>query len=144
MRPIVGSALGHDLGGPLAWSLDGGLIATVGVAEDAIGDEPGQRVGRRARVSSTLGVHAFRVGVGAEASTESAETWSGTIGIDGNRGRTDTAARITARWSSWPSWGLFASGRVPLYAHTVGAQPSHPAAFQIGSATAFDLVSHPG
>ena len=84
VRPIVGSALGHDLGGPLAWSLDGGLIATVGVAEDAIGDEPGQRVGRRARVSSTLGVHAFRVGVGAEASTESAETWSGTIGIDGH------------------------------------------------------------
>ena len=134
LRPIVGSAMGVDLG---AIGVDGWFLGTGAFGTNGIGYRPGQRVAGGARVTSALGLRTFRFGLGAELSHESAETWQGIVGDDGNRGRTDVLAVATARWSPIAALSLFGAVRLPLVTHVVGAQLSYPAYVQLGIATAF-------
>ena len=133
-RPVLGSAMGVDLG---AVGVDGWFLATGSFGTNDIGYRPGQRVAGGARVTSTLGLRAFRFGLGGELAHETAETWQGLVGEEGNRGRTDVTAVATARWSPSPALSLFGAVRVPLVTHVVGAQLSYPAYVQLGIATAF-------
>jgi len=90
-------------------------------------------------VSSALGTKTARFGVGGELSHETTETWSGLQPGDGNLGRTDVLATLTARWSPFARWGFFGAVKVPLYVNAVGAQLSYPFLVQLGVATGFSL-----
>jgi hypothetical protein len=131
VRPLVASALGLDLGklgfdaGFDVWS-----VAILSVATNSIGYRPGQRFVSGARVSYWF------FGVGAEVSHESTETWSGLQAEEGNLGRTDVVALLTARTPIGRGFSAFGALRVPLYVHAVGAQLSYPAYLQVGIATA--------
>lgn len=131
VRPVLGSALGLDLGavGFDAWSL--GIFS---LATNKIGYRPGQRLVTGGRVSSALGTPG-RYGLGVEVSHESTETWSGLRPEDGNQGRTDVLAMATARYPLARGVGVFAVVRVPIYVRAIGAQLSYPAHVQLGIAT---------
>jgi hypothetical protein len=133
VRPVIGSALGIDLG---AVGVDAWQLGVLSLAKNQIGYRPGQRMVTGVRVSSTLGTRG-RYGLGTELSHESAETWSGLAMQDGNQGRTDLVALATARYPLARSLGAFAAVRVPLYVNAVGAQLSYPLHLQLGIATAF-------
>jgi hypothetical protein len=132
VRPTFGSALGLDLGrvGFDAWSL--GILS---LATNSIGYRSGQRFAAGARVSFSLS--SLVLGVGSELSHESTETWAGLGPEEGNLGRTDLVALLTARAPIGEKSGLFASVRVPLYVNAVGALLSYPAFVQLGVATSF-------
>jgi len=132
VRPTVGSALAWDFG---ALGVDAWTTAILSVATNAIGYRAGQRWATGARVSTALGK--VVVGLGAELSHESTETWAGLGPEEGNLGRTDVVALATARVPVGSTFGLFSSIRVPLYVNAVGAQLSYPAFVQIGVATSF-------
>jgi hypothetical protein len=133
-RPVVGSALGVDLG---AVGLDGWFLATLVLGPNSFGYQPGQRIAGGLRATSAFGLRSFRFGLGGELAHESAETWQGSVGDDGNRGRTDVLGVATARWSPTASLSLFTAVRVPLLTEVVGAQLSYPVYVQLGIATAF-------
>lgn len=132
VRPVIGTALGLDLGrvGVDAWSL--GILS---LATNRIGYKPGQRLITGGRVSSALGTRG-RYGLGLEVWRETAETWSGLAMQDGNQGRTDVLALLTARYPLAAGVGVFTLVRVPLYVHAVGAQLAYPVHVQLGIATA--------
>ena len=136
LRPIVGSALGYDFG---AIGVDAYFQATLAIASNALGYRPGQRIGGGARVSSALGLSQARFGLGAEVAHESAETWHDVVQEEGNIGRTDVLAVVSARWSPFARWGFFGALKTPLYVHAVGAQLSYPIVIQLGAATGFSL-----
>ena len=136
VRPIVGSAIGYDLG---VVGVDGWFLATLAVAANDIGYRPGQRVAGGVRVSSALGTTNARFGVGSEMSHETTETWGGLQPGDGNLGRTDVLASFTARWSPFAQWSLFGALKIPLYVNAVGAQLSYPLLVQLGVATGLPL-----
>jgi hypothetical protein len=136
VRPIVGSVLGYDFG---AVGLDGYFQGTLSVATNSIGYRTGQRIVGGLRVSSALGLTAARLGLGLEASHETSETWDGTVQEEGNLGRTDVLAVLTARWSPFRRWGFFGAFKAPLHVNAVGSQLSYPFVVQIGGATGFSL-----
>lgn len=136
LRPVVGSSLGVDLG---AVGIDAWFLTTISAYANAAGYRPGHRLGAGARVSSALGTKAWRVGTGLEVMRETREDWNGTQNSDGNLGRTDVLAVLTARWSPFAGWGAFAAVRVPLYVNVTGAQLQYPAVVQLGIATSFRL-----
>jgi hypothetical protein len=136
VRPILGSALGYDFG---AVGVDAFFVATMAVATNSIGYKPGQRIDGGFRVSSSLGVRRARFGIGGEMLHESTETWQGLQQEEGNLGRTDVLAVLSARWSAWSRLGLFGALKVPLYVNAVGAQLWYPFYLELGVATGFSL-----
>jgi hypothetical protein len=135
-RPVVGSSIGFDLG---AVGVDAWFLATLSAYANGAGYRSGHRIGGGTRVSSALGTKTWRVGTGVEVMRETREDWGGAQNADGNLGRTDVLAVLTARWSPAPMWGLFVSVRLPLYVDVVGAQLQYPAVLQFGVATSFGL-----
>lgn len=136
VRPVVGSALGVDLG---SFGLDGWFVGILSSASNAIGYRPGHRMIAGGRISSALGTTRGRFGLGGEVSHESTETWSGLRPDEGNLGRTDVTALLTGRWSLAARLSIFGVARVPVHVHAVGAQLSYPLLLQIGLATALPL-----
>jgi hypothetical protein len=90
-------------------------------------------------VSSTLGLPRARFGIGSEVLHESTETWQGLQQEEGNLGRTDVLAVVSARWSAWSHLGVFGALKVPLYVNAVGAQLWYPFYLELGVATGFSL-----
>ena len=136
VRPIVGGAAGYDFGGVGVDAFFQGVFA---VATNAIGYRPGQRMNAGVHVSSALGLSRARFGVGAEMAHESTETWQGIQQEEGNLGRTDVLAVLSARYAAGSRVGAFAALKVPLYVNAVGAQLSYPFVVQLGVATALSL-----
>ncbi|MGZ6065662.1 MAG: hypothetical protein ACXWVM_24885 [Polyangiales bacterium] len=132
LRPTFGSSLGYDLGsiGFDAWS-----IGILSLATNSIGYRSGQRLAVGAR--AWFSVAKVTLGVGSEVSHETTETWAGLGPSEGNLGRTDVVALLSARTPIGEKSGLFCSVRVPLYVNAVGAQLSYPAYVQLGVATSF-------
>lgn len=136
VRPVLGSSLGYDFG---AVGVDAFFVGTVSVATNSIGYKPGQRIDGGFRVSSTLGLSRARFGIGGELTHESTETWQGLQQEEGNLGRTDVLAVLTARWLASSHLGLFGALKVPLYVDAVGAQLWYPFYIELGVATGFSL-----
>jgi hypothetical protein len=135
VRPLLGTALGYDFG---AVGLDAWTISVLSLGENSVGYRVGQRFITGVRASSTVGTKG-RFGLGAELSRESAHTWHGVSGDDGNLGRTDVVALATARYPLGGGLGAFAVARVPIYVNAVGGQLSYPVHVQLGVATALPL-----
>lgn len=133
VRPTLGSALGLELG---AIGLDAWTAGVLSLTANSIGYKPGQRFVAGGRVSTTFHTRAL-FGLGAEVSHESTETWQGEQQEEGNLGRTDVVALVTARAPLTQSIGAYAVARIPLYVHAVGAQLSYPVLLQVGVATSF-------
>ena len=136
VRPILGGALGYDFG---AVGVDAFFVGTMSIATNSIGYKPGQRIDGGFRVSSTLGLPRARFGIGGEVLHESTETWQGLQQEEGNLGRTDVLAVVSARWSAWSHLGVFGALKVPLYVNAVGAQLWYPFYLELGVATGFSL-----
>jgi hypothetical protein len=136
VRPVMGSALGYDFG---KVGVDAFFVGTLSLATNSIGYKPGQRIDGGFRVSSTLGVPRARFGIGGEVLHESTETWQGLQQGEGNLGRTDLLAVLSARWSVWSHLGLFGAIKVPFYVNAVGAQLWYPFYLELGMATGFSL-----
>lgn len=136
VRPFAGSTFGYDFG---VVGVDAFFTATLALASDAAGYRPGQRVNLGARISSALGATKARFGIGIEAAHETTETWNGHQTGEGNLGRTDLLAVLSARWSPFARWGFFGAVKVPFYVDTVGAQLTYPMTVQLG--VAFALTS---
>jgi hypothetical protein len=134
VRPIVGTSLAYDFG---RVGVDAFMQATLAIAANAIGYEPGQRLTAGAHVSSTFGASSVRIAAGVELLHESAESWSGVVEQDGNLGRTDVVVALLGRWSPWSRWSVFGALKVPVIVDAVGAQLSYPFAAQLGIATAW-------
>jgi hypothetical protein len=135
VRPVLGGALAMDLG---AVGVDGWTVGILALSPNSAGYRAGQRFIVGARASSALGTKG-RFGLGAEVSRETADTWHGSAGNDGNLGRTDVVALFTARYPLARGVGAYAVARVPLYVDAVGGQLSYPVHLQLGVATALPL-----
>ncbi len=135
VRPMLGSALAVDLG---AVGLDTWTVGILSLAQNHHGYRAGQRFVFGARASSAFGTKG-RFGLGGELSRESADTWHGSAGDDGNLGRTDVVALFTARYPLARGLGAYAVARVPLYVNAAGGQLSYPVHLQLGLATALPL-----
>jgi len=133
---MLGSALGYDFG---SIGLDGWFLGTMALSANSIGYRPGQRIGAGFRLSSALGTKSARVGLGAEMTHESTETWHGMQEEEGNLGRTDVLAVLSARFSPFARWGFFGAIKLPVYVNAVGAQLTYPFVVQLGAATGFSL-----
>lgn len=136
VRPLLGSALGYDFG---TWGLDAFFTGTMSVATSSIGYKPGQRIDAGFRASSAFGLSRARFGVGGEVLHESSETWQGLQQEEGNLGRTDVLAVLTARWLASSHLGLYGALKVPLYVDAVGAQLWYPFYLELGVATGLSL-----
>ena len=136
VRPIAGGAIGYDFG---AVGIDAFWLATFAIADNSIGYRPGQRLSAGVRVSSALGTTNARFGVGSEVSRETSESWRGELAPEGNLGRTDVLAALTARWSPFARVGFFGALKVPVYVNAVGAQLSYPFVVQLGIAPGLPL-----
>jgi hypothetical protein len=136
VRPVLGTAVGYDFG---LVGLDASLFGTLSVATNSIGYRPGQRIDGSLRVSSALGLPRVRFGVGGEVLHESTETWQGLQQEEGNLGRTDVLAVLSARWTALSRLGVFGAIKVPLYVNAVGAQLSYPFYLELGVASGFSL-----
>jgi hypothetical protein len=134
VRPTAGSALAYDFG---VVGVDGYVQGILSIATNSIGYKTGQRIVAGVRASSALGLPDARFGAGVEASHETTETWDGAVQEEGNLGRSDVLAVLTARWSPFRRWGFFGAFKVPVYVNAIGAQLSYPLVVQIGAATAF-------
>jgi hypothetical protein len=130
VRPLVASAFGVDLGkiGFDAWT-----AGVLSIATNSIGYRSGQRFVAGGRATFAAGP--VTLGGGAEVSHESTETWAGLGPEEGNLGRTDVVALVTARTKVAEKTGLFCALRVPLYVNAVGAQLSYSLFVQLGVAT---------
>jgi hypothetical protein len=135
VRPMLGSALAVDFG---AVGIDTWTVGILSFATNSHGYRAGQRFVVGGRVSSALGSKG-RFGLGSELSRETADTWHGSSGDDGNLGRTDVVALLTARYPLARGLGAYAVARVPLYVNAVGGQLSYPVHLQLGIATALPL-----
>jgi hypothetical protein len=136
VRPLAGSALGYDFG---VVGLDAYFQGTLSIATNSNGYEAGQRMMGGFRASSAFGLSGVRFGIGMEASHETTETWHGQVQKEGNLGRTDVLAVLTARWSPFRRWGFFGAFKVPVYVNAGGAQLSYPFVLQLGAAAGFSL-----
>ncbi|MBL0215345.1 MAG: thioredoxin family protein [Myxococcales bacterium] len=103
--------------------VDAALLTIQSVYENRHGYQAGDRYAIAAGAASALGTKLFRFRATAEAVWETAESWSGVVHTDdGNIGRTDVLAGVSATWIATEDWHLGLELKVPVYTHVKGGQ----------------------
>ena len=111
-------------------------LARFGVATNEHGYRPGDQWLVQGLATSALGVEHATFSLGSTFFHETAETWQGSVGTEGNLGRSDLYAEGHAAWA--PSGGRLVLGgilRVPVWSESTGDQLDVPVSFRLSIST---------
>ena len=122
------------------WTAAVWSVAFLSAYENSHGYQPGHRISAGTTATRAL-AKTLAVSLAAEVHAETAETWNGVIPEDeGNGGRYDIYAGVTAVWRATDRWSLTSDLRVPLYSHVTGNQTDYGIVAGFGLITSFDLA----
>lgn len=122
------------------WTAAVWSVAYLSAYENSHGYRPGHRISAGLTGTRSL-AKTLAVSLAAELHSETAETWNGMIPVDeGNAGRYDFYAGVTAAWRATDRWSLTGDIRVPLYSHVTGNQTDYGIVAGLGLVTSFDLA----
>jgi thiol-disulfide isomerase/thioredoxin len=111
------------------------------VYENDEGFQAGDRYSAGLTASSALGLDDWSFGAAAEVHGETAEAWHGIVYEDeGNQGRVDVLAGVSASWRPIDDVALFADVKLPVYSHVVGDQLDYSVVASLGIAGSFDFA----
>lgn len=133
VQPIGALGVGRAFGGT---SVSAVGLARFGVATNEHGYRPGDQFLAQALVTDPLGVPHASFSLGPTLFHETAETWQGQVGTEGNLGRSDVYVEGRASWA--PSGGRLAFGgtlRVPVWSESTGDQLDVPVSFRLSIST---------
>jgi len=117
---IAGIDLARDLGGV---HLDASALTIQTFYENRHGYTAGDRYALSFGAGSALGTAHWRFRATLDSVWETAETWNGVVHTDdGNVGRTDVLAGLSATWLVTDDWHAGIELKVPAYTHIEGGQ----------------------
>jgi thiol-disulfide isomerase/thioredoxin len=123
-EPIVGAEAYRSLGGV---TVDAYWLTLQSLYENGYGYRAGNRYAFGASAASALGTARWRFRAMLDRTSESAESWSGTVyTTEGNIGRVDVLAGAEASYVIDDDWRAALSLKVPIYSHVVGGQVDVP------------------
>lgn len=128
--------------GPVAASAWG--LAHLSMYEGGNGYRAGHRFSGGLTAGTSALARGFTFGVAAEAHGETAERWQGVTDEDeGNAGRLDVLAGVSAAWRPMRGLAVIADVKVPVYSYVVGSQLDYGVVAGLGVAATFDLRRRP-
>lgn len=122
------------------WTAAAWGVGYLSVYDNSHGYRPGHRISAGLTGTRSL-AKTLAVSLAAEIHTETAEKWNGMIPVDeGNAGRYDLYAGITAAWRATDRWSLTSDLRLPVYSHVTGNQTDYGIVAGFGLVTSFDIA----
>ncbi len=124
LEPILGLEAYRAFGGV---TIDAYWLTIQSLYENGYGYKAGNRYAFGASAASALGASRWRFRAMLDRTSETAESWSGTIyTTEGNIGRVDVIAGAEASYAISDDWRAALAVKVPVYTHVVGGQVDVP------------------
>jgi thiol-disulfide isomerase/thioredoxin len=122
-----------------AWTASVWSVLYLSAYENGHGYKPGHRISGGLTGTRAL-TKTLALSLAAEVHAEMAEKWTGVVPEDeGNGGRYDVYAGVTAAWRATDRVSITSDVRVPLYSHVTGNQTDYGIVASLGLVTSFDI-----
>ena len=127
--PLFGASLSRsfDQVALAIWTLDRFTLGT-----NSFAYRSGHKLLAGASASTSFGLASWSFKGGLDVYRETPEHWSGIIETEGNVGRTDLLADLSASWRFSKRFSLNLGAKIPVYSHVQGEQATYPAIIDIG------------